>query len=104
MGAYGVVGDPAGMRALAAVLRAYANDAGGRQAELAGLLAGITFVGPAGEAFRGRRNASGKRVRGAADQLTDAANLLVHAASDVEAEIERARREEERRERERGRR
>jgi uncharacterized protein YukE len=91
-----VVGDPAGMRALAAVLRAYAGDVASLESAAASDAASMTFEGPAGDAFRGRMIQSGARVRRSVDQLLAAAQLLEVSATQVEeAQRERERRLEE---------
>jgi hypothetical protein len=81
------------MRALAAVLRAYAGDAASLEAAAATDAASMTFEGPAGDAFRGRMIQSGARVRRSVDQLLSVAQLLEISATEVEA----AQRERERR-------
>jgi type II secretory pathway predicted ATPase ExeA len=87
-----VVGDPAGMRALAASLRSDAAAIAVVAADAASTVEGLEFYGPAAHRIDG---AVTTRARGAgrqADRLLAVAGLLDRSASEVEA----AQRERER--------
>jgi uncharacterized protein YukE len=82
-----IVGDPAGMRALAGYLRSTAGRLGGFGADLSGIDKGMTFEGPAAEQFSARLQSFGSRCEGAAHELQAVALRLDAAADRVEAEI-----------------
>ena len=87
-----VVGDPAGMRALAAALRGDASAVAVVAADAASTMDGLEFYGPAADRIEG---AVTSRARGAgrlADRLLSLAGLLERSATEVEA----AQREHER--------
>jgi hypothetical protein len=95
-----VVGDPAGMRALAAALRSDAAMVAVVAADAAAAVDGLEFYGPAADRIDSGVRSSSRQVGGLADQLMSTAALLERAASDVEAqqrareqELERLRRE-----------
>ena len=98
MGAYGIPGDPAGMRALAATLRVHAAGIASLESWLAGELAGMVFEGPAAERFWAEAESGARRRVQYAVRLLDVANLLESSAAEVEAaQREAARRIEEQR-------
>lgn len=95
-----VVGDPAGMRALAAALRSDASLVGLVAAEAGSTVGGLEFFGPAADRIDGQVASSAKQASGFADRLLATAGLLERAATEVEAqqrarerELERLRRE-----------
>jgi uncharacterized protein YukE len=88
-----VVGDPAGMRTLAASLRSDASALASLASDLAGEIASMTFEGPAATEFRERTRARQTRLTDYAGRLLDVASLLETSATEVEA----AQRERERR-------
>jgi uncharacterized protein YukE len=81
-----VVGDPAGMRALAAALRGDANAIGRLAGELDGEARGMVFEGPAADAFRADVSGWTGNLRGVAADLLGTASLLETSATQVEAE------------------
>jgi hypothetical protein len=95
-----VVGDPAGMRALAAVLRSDATLVGAVAGEASSTVDGLEFYGPAADRIDGTVCSSSKQAVTFAEQLLATAALLERAATDVESqqrarerELERLRRE-----------
>jgi uncharacterized protein YukE len=92
MGAYGIAGDPAGMRALAGYLTGIADTLGGRSSSLSGPVACMTFEGPAATAFRGRMADWQQAAVGEAGKLQDLAGRLRTAADTVEREQHAAER------------
>jgi uncharacterized protein YukE len=82
-----IVGDPAGMRALAGYLRSTAGQVGGFGSDLAAVDKGMTFEGPAAEHFSARMQSLGSRCDAAAHELQGLAARLDTAAERVEAEI-----------------
>jgi uncharacterized protein YukE len=82
-----VVGDPAGMRALAGYLRSAAGQVGSFGSDLSGVVKGMTFEGPAAEQFDSRMQAFRSRCEGAAHELQALASRLDGAAERVEAAI-----------------
>jgi len=79
-----VVGDPAGMRALASTLRSTASQIGQVESSIGSAVAGMTFEGPAGTRFRGRARGVGRAARSAAGRLEDVAATLERSATQVE--------------------
>jgi uncharacterized protein YukE len=88
-----IPGDPAGMRALAASLRADAATTAMVAAGLKGQLDGLEFVGPAADRFFDATHASEARCVRTAERLVDTSALLERSATEVEAaQRERLRR------------
>jgi hypothetical protein len=79
-----VVGDPAGMRALAAQLRAKAEQVTHGSVGIANAVSNMTFQGPAASSVRGDGTALVGRARSAAGDLGEIADLLDRAAGRVE--------------------
>ncbi len=95
-----VVGDPAGMRALAAALRSDAGMVAVIAADAAAVMDGLEFFGPAADRIGSGVRSVSRQGGGLAERLLSTAALLERAASDVEAqqrardqELERLRRE-----------
>jgi hypothetical protein len=95
-----IVGDPAGMRMLAAALRSDATLVGAVAKETSATVEGLEFYGPAAERIDAAVRSSSKQAVTFAEQLLATAGLLERAATDVEAqqrarerELERLRRE-----------
>ncbi|HEY3181625.1 MAG TPA: hypothetical protein VGJ77_02225 [Gaiellaceae bacterium] len=87
-----VVGDPAGMRALASTLRGHAATVAWIESNCTGTVTSMTFEGPAATRFRARAEDCAKSLTSAGDELLQLAGTLDRAASDVEAaQAERAR-------------
>jgi hypothetical protein len=87
-----VVGDPAGMRALAAQLRAKAEQVSHGSVTVAGAVANMTFQGPAAGRVRHQGAALVTRSRSAAGDLGEIADLLDRTAARVERQqAERSR-------------
>jgi uncharacterized protein YukE len=87
-----IVGDPAGMRALAATLRSAANTLGNADDSVWSKARATSFTGPAAERLKGAMGAWHGDMSSAANELSDTADLLVRAAAEVEAaQRERAR-------------
>jgi uncharacterized protein YukE len=82
-----VVGDPAGMRAFAGSLRTLAAQLSDYEAELTGLVRGMTFEGPAGTEFAERMASFGRRLADGASRLEGLAGRIMVAADRVEEEI-----------------
>lgn len=88
-----IPGDPAGMRALAGLLRSIGSEVGSQSSDLRGDVTSMTFEGPAGDAFRERMQSLTERARQTADELLELAGLLERSATEVEAaQRERAQR------------
>lgn len=90
-----VIGDPSGMRALAAALRSTAGQVEAVDAAVNGRVSGLAFTGPA--ATRLCETVSGwhRSVSATTASLEDAGALLERSAAEVEAEqAARARLEE----------
>lgn len=96
---YGL-GDPDGMRALAASLRAHAETVGRIASKLDAGVDRMKFDGPYATTVRARLNAKRRLAEAAQDQLYELAGAIVREAGQVEAEIERRRLEELRRQEE----
>jgi hypothetical protein len=95
-----VVGDPAGMRALAAALRSDAAMVAVVAADAAAAVDGLEFYGPAADRIDASVRSSSRQGGALAEELMSTAALLERAAADVEAqqrareqELERLRRE-----------
>jgi hypothetical protein len=95
-----VVGDPAGMRALAAALRSDAAMVAIVAADASATIDGLEFYGPAADRVEARVRSSSRQGGELAEQLMSTSALLERAAADVEAqqrareqELERLRRE-----------
>jgi hypothetical protein len=98
MGAYGIPGDPAGMRALAAYLRGQADFLASAASAVVGSVRGMEFEGPAASAFRQRIGSLRSAIDADVSQLNDVAGRLLRAAADVEAAQAEAARQERLRE------
>lgn len=98
MGAYGIPGDPAGMRALAAYLRGQADFLGSVANSVVGPVRGMEFEGPAATAFRGRMGTLQFAIDADVSKLNDVAGRLLRAAAEVEAAQAEAARQERLRE------
>jgi hypothetical protein len=81
------VGDPAGMRALAAQLHAAAGDLDGRTARAAGAVRSLAFDGPKAERFRDHATMAHARTRSLSGEMSELATVLLAAASRVEQDI-----------------
>ena len=79
-----VVGDPAGMRALAAQLRAKAEQVTHGSVTIANAVSNMSFQGPAAGRVRNQGTALVGRSRSAAGDLGEIADLLDRAAGQVE--------------------
>ena len=95
-----VVGDPAGMRSLAASLRSDATMVAVVAADASAAIDGLEFFGPAADRIDASVHSSSRQGGTLAEQLLSTAALLERAASDVEAQqaareqqLERLRRE-----------
>ena len=78
-------GDPAGMRDLAAQLRAEADRLGSLSDSVNGVAANTDFVGPAADRFRDDVGGSQQTLAVHAAELLDLAAALEASASEVEA-------------------
>jgi hypothetical protein len=85
-----VVGDPAGMRALASALRADAQSVGFVAASTAATVDGLEFYGPAADRIKGGMSLRGRSAGTLLERLVALAGLLDRAATEVEA-AQRAR-------------
>jgi hypothetical protein len=85
-----VPGDPAGMRALAAALRADASGLAETAAAVLARVESLEFYGPAADRIQGRVGVSCKTCAQVAERLLLVAAALERGASDVE-EAQRAR-------------
>src|SRR6185312_11367325 len=81
-----VVGDPAGMRALAAALRSTASKASTVDQAVWGHVSALHFTGPAANRIAGEVRAWHGEVSGAVAELNETAGLLERAAAEVERE------------------
>ena len=91
-----VVGDPAGMRALASSLRQAADRVSGIESDVAGAVSSMTFEGPAGDTFRTRTAGTGRVATSVAERLQGLAATVERSAAQVEQEqAERLRRLEQ---------
>jgi hypothetical protein len=81
-----VIGDPAGMRALAAALRSTASNTASADEAVWSRATAMQFTGPAATRIAGTIRAWHGEVSGAAQQLAETAALLERSAADVEAE------------------
>lgn len=91
-----VVGDPAGIRALASTLRGHAATIGWIESNCTGTVTSMTFEGPAATRFRARTEDCTRDLTSASDELLQLAGTLDRAAADVEAaQAERARKLEQ---------
>jgi hypothetical protein len=91
-----VPGDPAGMRALAAALRADAAGVGETATAVRGRVDSLEFYGPAADAIEQRIARSSKACALVAERLLFVAAALERGASEVEAaQRERLRKLEE---------
>jgi hypothetical protein len=87
-----VIGDPAGMRALATALRSTAAQIEGVDAAVYGKAGCLSFTGPAATRIASEVRGWHGSISGVVTSLQGAAALLERSASDVEAEqIARAR-------------
>ena len=91
-----VIGDPAGMRALAAALRSDAESVAVVAADAASTVDGLEFYGPAADRLGNRVRATTRTAGRAAEQLLATAALLERSASDVEAQQRERERQLER--------
>ena len=91
-----VVGDPAGMRALASTLRSTATRIANVDSSISGAVSAMTFEGPAGNRFRDRARGIGRVASNAATTLEGVAAALDRSAAQVEqAQADRLRRLEQ---------
>ena len=91
-----VVGDPAGMRALASTLRSTASRIASVDSSISGAVSAMTFEGPAGNRFRDRARGIGRVASNAATTLEGVAAALDRSAAQVEqAQADRLRRLEQ---------
>jgi uncharacterized protein YukE len=81
-----VLGDPQALRGLASQLRGLSTQLGSLQDELSAVVRGMTFEGPAADAFRARSDGYRASLQGDADQLGGFATLVDQAADQIEAE------------------
>jgi hypothetical protein len=81
-----VVGDPAGMRALASALRSTADAIAGIDSSVYGRVSGLSFTGPAATRIAGVIDGWHGDVSGAASSLQETAGLLERSAATVERE------------------
>lgn len=88
-----VVGDPAGMRALAGALRSDAAMVAIVSADASATVDGLEFYGPAADRLEAAVRSSSRQGGDVAEQLMSTAALLDRAAADVEAQ-QRAREQE----------
>lgn len=79
-----VVGDPAGMRALAAALRAEADRLGSLGGSIADGDRMLAYEGPAADGFRDRMGGVETSLSAQAFALLDLSRRLLSAAADVE--------------------
>lgn len=91
MGAYGVVGDPAGMRRLAAVLRREAGLAAYAGGRVSRAVEGMVYEGPAAQRFRADVGWAQFERQGLVARMNDLADRLLRAAAEVELLQEQAR-------------
>lgn len=80
-----IPGDPAGMRALAAGLRADATALAVLSSEVGTRVHAAEFYGPAADRVEARIDASGKRCVSLAERLLEVARVLDVSAAQVEA-------------------
>lgn len=85
-----IPGDPAGMRALAAGLRADGAAIAIVATDVDGRVASTEFVGPAADRMREHTDGFARRSTRLAERLVDSANYLDRAATELEA-AQRAR-------------
>jgi hypothetical protein len=81
-----VVGDPAGMRALATALRNDATSVAVIAAETASTVDALEFYGPAADRIDGRVDATARTAGRLSERLLAIVALLNRSASDVEAQ------------------
>ena len=81
-----VVGDPAGMRALAAALRSDAAMVALVGADASAAVDGLEFYGPAADRIDAAVRSSSRQSGDLAEQLMSTAALLERAAAEVEAQ------------------
>jgi len=97
MGAYGITGDPVGMRALAAFLRSQAAITVQGSTRVDRGLDAIDYQGPAATRLKGDLGSWQFMSAGMRSEYEHTAALLEHEAARVQALQEEARREAERR-------
>ncbi len=91
-----VVGDPAGMRALASTLRSTATRIANVDSSISSAVSAMTFEGPAGNRFRDRARGIGRVASNAATTFEGVAAALERSATGVEqAQADRLRRLEQ---------
>lgn len=95
MGAYGVVGDPAGMRALADDLVSKAGRLRDAKGRVDKSWTKVDWTGPLFDTMSARASAATARFPGAADQLDGLAKLLRSSAHEVEVQQAAAHRKQE---------
>jgi hypothetical protein len=83
-----IVGDPGGMRALAAALRSTARAVGATDHSAWSRASVLEFSGPAARRLASEMVAWHDAVHGAAVELNDAADLLLRSAAEVDRQIE----------------
>ena len=91
-----VIGDPAGMRALAATLRTDAESVAVVSADAAATVDGLEFYGPAADRLGNRVRATTRSAGRIAEHLLATAALLERSAGDVEAQQRERERQLER--------
>lgn len=80
-----IPGDPAGMRAKAAELRARAEGVSVWADRLAGQVGRMEYQGPAANRLRDRMSGWQQGVKSAAGELAELADVLLRSAAEVEA-------------------
>jgi hypothetical protein len=89
------LGDPAAMRAEAAMLRSQAEALASLAQQLQARVESVEYEGPAATRFRGAMADQGRRAMQLAGELQDLANYVLRAAARVDAQIAEFRRQEE---------
>jgi len=89
-----VTGDPAAMRAAAAQLRFRAETVGATVATVDGGVAGMTYAGPAADAFRNQIATASRTLRDVSVRMTSVADRLSREAAVVEAQLLQLAREQ----------
>ncbi len=82
-----VTGDPASMRAAAAQLRFRAETLGDVAATVDAGCAGMTYAGPAADAFHANTLANGSSLREVAARMVDLADTLTREAAVLEEQL-----------------
>jgi hypothetical protein len=82
-----VTGDPASMRAAAAMLRHNAETLSGIAGLVDSHVAGTTYVGPAADRFRGSMTTSSANLRAVCARMLSTADVLARQAAVVEEQL-----------------